>query len=68
MESNLWFSLCSLFISCVSYVPYPEDLEILKTVHTIYRKMNRHAEALSISIRLNNKDMILDDFASCTDP
>jgi 26S proteasome regulatory subunit N1 len=54
--------------SCVSYVPYPEDLEILKTVRQIYLKFDKISEALSISMRLNNLEFIKSDFLSCKDP
>lgn len=53
--------------SCVNYVTPPDDTAILKTAHTIYRKMDRLPQALQIAVRLNDMDLIKSDFDSCSD-
>jgi 26S proteasome regulatory subunit N1 len=54
--------------SCVNYVAPPDDVGILKTAHTIYRNMEQYPQALQISIRLNDHDMMREDFEACADP
>jgi 26S proteasome regulatory subunit N1 len=68
LDVNTWSRVCLYLVSCVSYVPFPEDVEILKTVRQIYLKFQKIPEALSISMRLNNPEMIKSDFNSCKDP
>jgi 26S proteasome regulatory subunit N1 len=56
------------FFSCVNFLPPPEDIAFLKTAHTIYRQHDQLPEALKMSIRLNDMEMIKDDWNACQDP
>jgi 26S proteasome regulatory subunit N1 len=49
----------------VSYVPEPDDMKLLKTSLEIYRKFDRHPEAMRIAIQLNDVELIKDVFLSC---
>ena len=54
------------FFSCVSYVPEPDDMKLLKTSLAIYRKFDRYPEAMKIAIQLNDVDLIKEVFLSCS--
>ncbi|KAH8913357.1 hypothetical protein BT69DRAFT_1314892 [Atractiella rhizophila] len=51
-------------ISCVNYLPPPEDAEVMKTAREIYRKHDRFMEALVLSIRLGDRSLVEEDFES----
>lgn len=59
--------VCLYILSCVPFEAYPDDVVLLKTVHSIYRARSKFPEALSVSIRMNSPEMIKDDFDSCSD-
>lgn len=40
----------------------PDDIETLQTVHKIYQTYNKLPEAMTIAIRLNDLDLITDNF------
>jgi 26S proteasome regulatory subunit N1 len=65
-ESN--FSRIALYLtSCANYVPEPEDSMVYTVVHNIYRKVNKFAEALRISIKLCDSKMAQEILESCDD-
>ncbi|KAF6745585.1 hypothetical protein DFP72DRAFT_1091248 [Ephemerocybe angulata] len=49
-------------LRCVDLLPPPDDISFLKTVHTIYVQHHKFPEALSVAIRLNDPDLIREDF------
>lgn len=57
-----------VMVSCVNFLPSPDDKHFLRTAHTIYRTQNKLAEALKVSIRLSDMDMIRQDWNACSDP
>ncbi|KAJ1536393.1 proteasome regulatory particle base subunit [Nowakowskiella sp. JEL0078] len=67
VDKNTFQRVCLYIVSCVSYVAPPDDVSILKTAHSIYRSQNEWPNALQISIRLNDIELIKDDFNSCPD-
>jgi 26S proteasome regulatory subunit N1 len=46
----------------------PDDVDFLRTAHEIYRKFDRFAEAMAISLRLNDRDLIRSDFEAPSNP
>lgn len=46
----------------------PDDKTTLETAHSIYRKYNQLAQAITIAIRLNNLVMIQEDMDATDDP
>jgi hypothetical protein len=58
----------TLFYSCVPLLVAPDDSAFLKTAHTIYRKLDKYPEAITLAIKLGDKEMIEEDFESCQDP
>ncbi|CAB4037408.1 26S proteasome non-ATPase regulatory subunit 2 [Paramuricea clavata] len=65
VESSTYQRVCIYLTSCVSYVPEPDDMKLLKTSLEIYRKFERHPEAMRIAIQLNDVELIKDVFLSC---
>ncbi|RKP04583.1 hypothetical protein THASP1DRAFT_26818, partial [Thamnocephalis sphaerospora] len=68
VDKDTYARVCLYIVSCVNFLPPPEDIAFLKTAHTIYRQQQQLPEALKTSIRLNNMDMIKDDWDACKDP
>lgn len=60
--------LLYVLISCVNFLPPPEDIAFLETARTIYRAQNQLPEALKMSMRINNMQMIKEDWDACTAP
>lgn len=59
----------SLFISrCAPYVTPPDDIVILKAAHAIYKDQKQFPAALQIALKLNDVELIKQDFATCPDP
>ena len=56
-----------LQFSMVNLLTYPEDQQFLRTAHDIYKQYNKLAQAMILSIRLNNMDLIQQDFISTPD-
>ncbi len=48
--------------SCVSLLPPPDDVAFLRTAHAIYLKHHKYPEAIAIAIRLNDQQLIHEDF------
>ena len=51
----------------VSLLTYPEDQQFLRTAHDIYKQYNKLAQAIVLAIRLNDMDLIQNDFTSTED-
>ncbi|KAL2920257.1 proteasome regulatory particle base subunit [Polyrhizophydium stewartii] len=68
VDKDTFKRVCLYITSCASYVTPPDDLSIFKTAHAIYRKFDEFTPALQISMRINDLDMIKEDFDACPDP
>lgn len=51
----------------VNLLPYPDDIAFLKTAHSIYRHYGKHTQALALAIRLNDLELIQEDFDATED-
>lgn len=78
MEVDVWFCFpekkCIFFfmalfssLSCVSYVPEPENSALLRCALNIFRKFNRYPEALRPALMLNDVELVENIFTSCKD-
>ena len=54
--------------SCVAYVPDPENMTLLNTALKIFRKFEKHPEALRCAMQLNDVELIQEIFTSVKDP
>jgi len=60
--------VCLYLVSCVPYVPDPENTNLLRTALDIFRKFNQFPQAMRLALQLNDKDLVTDLFNSCPDP
>lgn len=67
LDEQTYSRACLYMVSMVNLLTYPEDQQILHTAHKIYRQYNQLTKAIVLSIRLNDLDMIEDDFNSTDD-
>ncbi|KAF1348988.1 26S proteasome non-ATPase-like protein regulatory subunit 2 [Delphinella strobiligena] len=65
VDDNTYARVCMYMVSLVPLLTYPDNDRLLRTAHEIYRKFNRVTEAITLSIRLNDMDLIKQDF-NCT--
>lgn len=59
---------CHFVYSCVNLLAPPDDFEFLKTARAIYRQQEKYAQALNLSIRVGDMELIKEDFEQCPDP
>ncbi|KAI9787222.1 MAG: proteasome regulatory particle base subunit [Geoglossum umbratile] len=67
LDENTYQRVCLYMVSMVNLLTYPEDQQFLRTAHDIYKQYNKLAQAMILSIRLNNMELIQQDFNSTTD-
>ena len=67
LDENTYPRVCLYMVSMVSLLTYPEDQQFLRTAHDIYKRYDKLPQAMVLAIRLNDVDMIHDDFNSTTD-
>ncbi|KAF7323921.1 26S proteasome regulatory subunit RPN1 [Mycena kentingensis (nom. inval.)] len=68
VDDNTYSRVCQYIIGCVNLLPPPDDLAFLKTAHTIYARNRKLPEALTLAIRLGNKELIREDFNAPANP
>lgn len=68
VDSSCYERVCLYLISCVAYVPEPEDTELLKTALNLYYKFEVYPLALRCAIQLNDMDLVQQVFMNCKDP
>ncbi|XP_069134068.1 26S proteasome non-ATPase regulatory subunit 2-like [Argopecten irradians] len=67
VDENAYPRVCLYLISCVPYVPDPENLTLLKTAVDLYRKFKQFPQALRCAMQLNDMKLIEEIFLSCRD-
>ncbi|TPX37187.1 hypothetical protein SmJEL517_g01072 [Synchytrium microbalum] len=67
VDKDTYQRVCLYILSCVPYVSPPDDMAILKTAHEIYRKMEQYPQAIQVSMKMNDLDLVKNDFHSCPD-
>lgn len=68
VEKAAFSRVCLYLKSCVPYVPYPENTQLLKTALNIYRKFDQHSDSLLVAIQLNDQKLVQDIYLACRDP
>lgn len=59
--------VCLYLSNCVPYVPDPENVNLLKTSLSIYRKFNQWPQALRLALQINDHALIEEVFLACKD-
>jgi 26S proteasome regulatory subunit N1 len=67
LDQNTYQRVCLYMVSMVNLLPYPEDQDFLKTAHEIYKHYKQLPQAMTLAIRLNDPDLIHQDFDSTED-
>ncbi|KAF8063704.1 RPN1B [Scenedesmus sp. PABB004] len=63
------FARTALYLtSCCTYLPEPEDMQVLRLARRIYMSHGRYHDALRVSLRLNDAELVEATFAACADP
>merc|ERR1712106_1135601 len=67
VDEAAYSRVCLYLVSCVPYVPDPENTNLLKTSLSIFRKFKQYPQAMRLALQLNDKDLVEDVFNSCSD-
>ncbi|KAL9136131.1 MAG: hypothetical protein Q9175_002662 [Cornicularia normoerica] len=67
LDENTYPRVCLYMVSMVNLLTYPEDQQFLRTAHDIYKSYNKLPQAMVLAIRLNDADLIYQDFESTKD-
>ncbi|BGP51245.1 proteasome regulatory particle base subunit [Rhodotorula kratochvilovae] len=68
VDANTYSRVCLYMVSAVNYLTPPDDVEFLRTAREIYKKHSRYTEAITLAQRLQDPDMIKEDFNAPTNP
>jgi len=67
VDENAFSRVCLYLVSCVPYVPEPENTNLLKTSLAIFKKFERYPEAVRLAMMINDNSLIEQIFSSCKD-
>ncbi|KAI9797118.1 MAG: proteasome regulatory particle base subunit [Piccolia ochrophora] len=67
LDENTYQRVCLYMVSMVNLLTYPEDQQVLRTAHDIYKQYHKLAQAIVLAIRLNDIELIQSDFSSTED-
>eukprot|EP00041_Stephanoeca_diplocostata_P037281 m.1401556 g.1401556 ORF g.1401556 m.1401556 type:complete len:909 (+) comp25008_c0_seq5:69-2795(+) len=59
--------VCLYLLSCVPFVPEPQDSNLKKVCLDIFLKFDNYPQAMQMALKLNNMDLIQSTFVNCTD-
>jgi 26S proteasome regulatory subunit N1 len=62
VDKDTFGRVCLYMVSCVNFLPPPDDVAFLQTAHDIYIQQHRYPEALALAIRLSDPELIATDF------
>ena len=62
VDQKCYKKVCLYLRSCVPYAPDPENTILMKTAMNIYRKFDKHCEAMVVALQLNDEQIIEDIF------
>ncbi|KAJ3295555.1 proteasome regulatory particle base subunit [Rhizoclosmatium sp. JEL0117] len=68
VDKDTFGRVCLYIVSMVPYVAPPDDLAILKTARSIYRAQGEWTRSILISLRINDLELVKEDYESCEDP
>ncbi|KAF8535811.1 armadillo-type protein [Trichophaea hybrida] len=67
LDENTYARVCLYMVSMVPLLSFPEDVKTLQTAHTVYRTFNKLAQAMTLAIRLNDINLIQENFKATDD-
>lgn len=67
LDETTYTRVCLYMVSMINLLTYPEDQQFLRTAHDIYIHYKNHPQAVTLAIRLNDVELIRQDFNSTDD-
>ncbi|TKX21929.1 26S proteasome regulatory subunit rpn-1 [Elsinoe australis] len=67
VDKDTYSRVCLYMVSMVPLLTYPDNDRFLRTAHDIYKKYDQLTQAITLSMRLNDMDLIKADFGSTKD-
>jgi len=67
VDDSAYARVCLYLVSCVPYVPEPENTNLLKTALSIFRKFAQFPQAMRLALQLNDRALVEELFNSCPD-
>jgi 26S proteasome regulatory subunit N1 len=68
VDESAYNRVCLYLVSCVPYVPDPENTNLLTTALNIFKKFKQFPQAMRLALQLNDKAIVEELFNSCPDP
>lgn len=68
VDDNTYARVCLYMVSCVNLLAPPDDREFLKTARTIYRNHAKYTESITLALKLQDPELIKEDFESPKNP
>eukprot|EP00090_Calanus_glacialis_P024916 TRINITY_DN3867_c0_g1_i1.p1 TRINITY_DN3867_c0_g1~~TRINITY_DN3867_c0_g1_i1.p1 ORF type:complete len:913 (+),score=317.38 TRINITY_DN3867_c0_g1_i1:53-2791(+) len=68
VDESAYNRVCLYLVSCVPYVPDPENTNLLTTALNIFKKFKQFPQAMRLALQLNDKVIVEELFNSCPDP
>ncbi|KAH7907570.1 26S proteasome regulatory complex non-ATPase subcomplex Rpn1 subunit [Hygrophoropsis aurantiaca] len=68
VDAATYARVCAYMDRCVGLLVAPDDVAFLRTIHAIYLRFSKFPEALSVAIRLNDPELIRQDFNASGNP
>ncbi|KAI8377981.1 armadillo-type protein [Radiomyces spectabilis] len=68
VDKDTYERVCLYMVGCVNLLAPPDDIQFLRTARAIYRQQEKYPQALILSIRMGDHELINEDFNSCNDP
>ena len=68
VDESAYSRVCLYLVSCVPFVPDPENTNLLKTALQIFRKFSQYPQAMRLALQLNDREIVEELFNSCKDP
>merc|ERR1719489_617009 len=68
VDESAYNRVCLYLVSCVPYVPEPENTNLLTTALNIFKQFKQYPQAMRLALQLNDKAIVEELFNSCPDP
>ena len=68
VDESAYNRVCLYLVSCVPYVPDPENTNLLHTALNIFKQFKQYPQAMRLALQLNDKLIVEELFNSCPDP
>ncbi|XP_022694054.1 26S proteasome non-ATPase regulatory subunit 2-like, partial [Varroa jacobsoni] len=67
VDAEAYPRVCRYLISCVPYVPDPDNLALMRTALSIFMKFKNYPDALRLAMQLNETERVTEIFTRCKD-